>query len=65
MTKDEVTQLGIAAQDARDRFAILGMENTQTDPVRRVEQTARYEKARTEMCAAEAIHRMALTQIDA
>ena len=65
MTKDEVTNLGIAAQRARDIFEILGQENTKIDPAERVAQTAQYERARTEMHADEAIHRIALTQIDA
>lgn len=52
MTNDEIVELGIAAQHAKDMFEILSMENTETDHVKRKAQMRRYENARVNMWAA-------------
>jgi hypothetical protein len=52
----ELRVLATTWDDACQRFRWLGMMNTPTDPVARLEQTFQYEKARTEMLVAE--HRL-------
>jgi len=62
MTKDEVIQLGIAAEAARRAFFILGQENTQIG-VQREAQVLRYETARAEMHEAQNRHHAALEKL--
>lgn len=60
ITKDEVVALGVAAQQAKDFFDMLGVQNTQTEPAARLAQTERYERARADMWEAMNRHRTAL-----
>ena len=63
MTKDDVAALGIKAQETRDFFYALGLENTATDPEARLKQTERFERARADYHEALNAHQRALNAL--
>lgn len=63
MTKEEVIELGIKSQRAKELFSALCIENTKTDPQERAEQIARFERARADMHEAMNQHHAALSQL--
>jgi len=63
MTKEEAVELGIASHNAKQYFLTLAHENTQTDPIKRADQIARYERARADMHEAMNRHHAALQQL--
>lgn len=63
MTKDEAVSLGIAAEQARQRFDALGWQNIASDSADRAKQVKEYETARAEMNAAQNAHERALKML--
>ena len=63
MTKEKTVEFGIESENAKAYFYILGHENIQTDPAKRANQIARYERARADMHEAMNRHHAALEEL--